>query len=113
MKTKRTLDKAYRNLTDAELMAIFNRIGDYPENRVKRTGCIKLRAAKFGDQILDFIKARRTFGAVEAAIAAEAIDWAIFFKVEEAERIEGRRNVMRANVAVGYFEPLLPYIGRA
>jgi hypothetical protein len=47
---------------------------------------------------------------IEAAIAAEAIDWALFFKVTDAAQIEGRRQVMRANVAVGYFEPLMKYL---
>jgi hypothetical protein len=47
---------------------------------------------------------------IDAAIAAEAIDWAIFFKVTDAVSIEGRRQVMRANVAVGFFKPLLPYL---
>jgi hypothetical protein len=56
---KRKLDKCYHDLSNEELMAMFDNIGKLPENRVKRTGHVKLSAAKFGDQILDFVKARR------------------------------------------------------
>jgi hypothetical protein len=44
------------------------------------------------------------------AIDLEAAAWATFFGVTDAEQIEARRNVMRANVAVGYVKPLLPFI---
>lgn len=44
------------------------------------------------------------------AIDNEAGDWAAFFKVTDAAQIEARRNVMRANVAVGFIEPLRPYL---
>lgn len=59
MSKKRKLAKCYHDLSNEELMAIFDNIANCPENRVKRTGHIKLSAAKFGDQILDFVKARR------------------------------------------------------
>jgi hypothetical protein len=47
---------------------------------------------------------------IEAAIAAEAIDWAPHFEVTDPVQIEGRRNVMRANVKVGYLSPLAQYL---
>jgi hypothetical protein len=48
---------------------------------------------------------------IAAAINMEANEWAIFFNVlPESDHIEGRKACMRANVAVGYFEPLLPYL---
>ena len=49
---------------------------------------------------------------IAKAIDAEAADWAKFFRVTDKAEIEGRRNVMRANVAVGYLNPLLPYLLR-
>jgi hypothetical protein len=58
--TRRPLtDKFYTDMTDAQLMVIFNSLGTRPGDRVKRTGLIKLSVAKFGDQILDLIKSRR------------------------------------------------------
>lgn len=45
-----------------------------------------------------------------AAIDAEAAAWATFFNVTDEAEIEGRRNVMRANVAVGYVEPLQEFL---
>ncbi len=51
---------------------------------------------------------------IDAAIDAEAADWAKFFDVigrpTEAEDIEGRKAVMRANIAVGYLDPLMPFL---
>ncbi len=44
---------------------------------------------------------------IAAAIDAEALDWAKFFNSTD---LEGRKATMRANVAVGYFKPLLPYL---
>lgn len=50
------------------------------------------------------------------AIEAEANGWALFFDVvgrhDFDEALEGRKAVMRANVSVGYLEPLLPYLAR-
>jgi hypothetical protein len=45
-----------------------------------------------------------------AAIDAEAAAWAAFFKVTDEAGIERRRQVMRANVAVGYVDPLIPFL---
>ncbi len=47
---------------------------------------------------------------IAAAIDVEAADWATFFKVTDQEDIEARKQVMRANVAVGYLKPLLSYL---
>ncbi len=47
---------------------------------------------------------------LQAAIDVEAFQWAQFFNVTDPDQIEGRQRVMRANVAVGYIEPLLPYL---
>lgn len=48
--------------------------------------------------------------AIEKAIDDEATSWAKFFGVTDPEQIEGRKQVMRANVAVGYLDPLLPFV---
>jgi hypothetical protein len=55
---------------------------------------------------------------IELAIDAEALAWADFFRVEDEDgltreqQIEGRKQVMRANIAVGYIanslKPFLP-----
>jgi hypothetical protein len=47
---------------------------------------------------------------IASAIYCKAADWAAFFRVTDEAEIEGRRAVMRANVAVGYLDPLLPYL---
>lgn len=47
---------------------------------------------------------------IAAAIDAEAAAWAEFFGVTIESEIEARRGVMRANVAVGYVAPLLPFM---
>ena len=47
---------------------------------------------------------------IQAAIDVEALQWAQFFGVTAPDRIEARKQVMRANVAVGYLEPLMPYL---
>lgn len=44
------------------------------------------------------------------AVDAEAAKWAEFFEVTNSEEIEGRKRVMRANIAVGYLNPLLPFL---
>jgi hypothetical protein len=44
---------------------------------------------------------------IDKAIDQEAADWADFFNASD---LEGRKSVMRANVAVGYLVPLLPYL---
>ena len=44
---------------------------------------------------------------IEAAIERDAIAWAECFGVTDPEHIESRRRVQRANVAVGFFDPLL------
>ncbi len=46
------------------------------------------------------------------AIDAEAHGWALFFGSNGASELEARKAVMRANVAVGYLDPLLPYLAR-
>lgn len=51
-----------------------------------------------------------TVDQIEKAIDEESIEWAEFFGVVDASEIEGRRQVMRANVAVGYFKPLERYL---
>lgn len=57
------------------------------------------------------LKAGHTAGPrIEQAINAEAAKWAEFFGVTDAKEIEGRKQVMRANVAVGFLDPLLPFI---
>lgn len=48
--------------------------------------------------------------AMALAIDAEAAHWAAFFKVTDADQIEARRDVMRANVAVGFTKPLEPFL---
>lgn len=50
---------------------------------------------------------------ITAAIDSEAEGWAIFFGVSDSEGLEARKLVMRANVSVGYLEPLLPYLVRS
>jgi hypothetical protein len=47
---------------------------------------------------------------IAAAIDIEAFQWAQHFEVTDPEQIEGRRNVMRANAAVGYLDPLLEFL---
>jgi hypothetical protein len=47
---------------------------------------------------------------IAAAIDIEAFQWAQHFEVTDPERIEGRKNVMRANVAVGFIDPLLEFL---
>ena len=48
---------------------------------------------------------------IAKAIDAEAAAWARFFHVDnDADAIERRRRVMRANAAVGHWAPLLPYM---
>ena len=44
---------------------------------------------------------------VDKAIEDEARGWAAFY---QSENLEARKRVMRANCAVGYFDPLLPYL---
>ncbi len=44
---------------------------------------------------------------IAAAIERDATAWAGFFNVTDPDQIENRRRVMRSNVAVGFFEPLL------
>lgn len=44
---------------------------------------------------------------IDAAIEAETKDWAEFFNTTD---LEARRNLHRANIAVGYFKPLMPYL---
>jgi len=51
-----------------------------------------------------------TDAALVAAIAAEAQAWARFFNVADVAELEGRRAVMRANVACGFVEPLREYL---
>lgn len=46
--------------TDEELRATFDNIGKHPCHRVKRTGFVKLRFAKYGDQILAELHRRRS-----------------------------------------------------
>lgn len=46
---------------------------------------------------------------LEAAIAAEAKDWADFFEVTDPLDIEARKRVNRANARLGYFLPLDGY----
>lgn len=48
-----------------------------------------------------------------AAIETEAQAWAIFFGVRGDEGLEARKLVMRANVSIGYLDPLLPYLASA
>ena len=43
---------------------------------------------------------------IAATIERDAAVWANFFGVTDPEAIERRRRVMRANVAVGFFDPL-------
>lgn len=47
---------------------------------------------------------------IAAAIDIEAFQWAQHFNVTDEEQIEERRNVMRANAAVGYLDPLLEFL---
>ncbi len=48
---------------------------------------------------------------IAAAIEADALAWADFYKVTNAAEIEARRNVMRANIAVGYMpESLVEFL---
>jgi hypothetical protein len=47
---------------------------------------------------------------VAKAIDQEALDWAALFEVTDATEIEGRRQVMRANFAAGYYAPLRSYL---
>ncbi len=49
-------------------------------------------------------------GALAVAIDAEAAAWASFFDVTDEAAIEGRRQVMRANVHVGYLAPLARFV---
>jgi len=56
---KNRLDPQHRALSSEKLMQIFNSL-DCPANRIKKgKGYIKLAVAKFGDAILDELKARR------------------------------------------------------
>ncbi len=52
---------------------------------------------------------------VDAAIEKEAAAWAQHFGVTDPEQIEGRKQVMRANVAAGHTKPLDEFLagGRA
>jgi len=51
---------------------------------------------------------------IAKAIDLEAAQWAEFFGVTDAEQIEGRKQVMRANVTVsGFIDPLVPFMPRA
>jgi hypothetical protein len=47
---------------------------------------------------------------IDQAIEAEAQHWAKFFDVTDEAQIEKRRRVMRANVAVHFYQPLLPFM---
>jgi len=54
--------KLYASHTDEQLQTIFDSL-DKPENRVKSgrsKGCVKVRVAEFGDEILDELRRRRT-----------------------------------------------------
>lgn len=51
---------------------------------------------------------------IAKAIDLEAAQWAEFFNVTDPEQIEGRKQVMRANVTVfGFIDPLVPFMPRA
>lgn len=54
--------------------------------------------------------APRIASPIATAIDAEAAAWAAHFGVTDAASIERRRNVMRANVAVGYVKPLTEFL---
>ena len=62
MKKRHPLPKAYEALSNEQLMLMFNNICTMPEYRVKRTGLIRLSAAKFGDRILDLVNSRTQEG---------------------------------------------------
>jgi hypothetical protein len=47
---------------------------------------------------------------INAAIDIDAFQWSQHFDVTDPEQIEGRKAVMRANVAVGFIDPLLEFL---
>ena len=47
---------------------------------------------------------------IAAAIDIDAFQWSQHFDVTDPEQIEGRKAVMRANVAVGFIDPLLEFL---
>jgi hypothetical protein len=47
---------------------------------------------------------------LSAAIDIEAFQWAQHFDVTDPEQIEARKKVMRANVAVGFIDPVLEFL---
>ena len=51
--------KQFAVYSDEQLESIFANIGKSPFHRVKTTGFVKLRFAKYGDRILDELKRRR------------------------------------------------------
>lgn len=58
------------------------------------------------------MKTKYSASQIAKAVDAEATLWAEFFGIDpsETERVEQRKSVMRANVAVGYIEPLMPFL---
>lgn len=47
---------------------------------------------------------------INQAIDAEALSWAKFFDVTDEAQIEARRQLMRANAAVHFLQPLIPFM---
>lgn len=60
-----------------------------------------------------FTWSRYTADQITAAIDAEAKVWAVGFNITDETKIEGRRQVMRANVVLNYLVPLLPFLAHA
>lgn len=58
----------------------------------------------------EFETPRYSSAQINAAIDVEAFQWSQHFDVTDSEQIEARKGVMRANVALGYLDPLLEFL---